>query len=125
MGWTRRKREGCWRNGASVGGHFDGAIILVATRRVRVVNGRRELQLTAGIDDLGDLRTLGGLREIDATGMTAVPDADYTEGQLIDLPDWRLQGDRTIAVGQPARIALLTPAGPAAAGKYRVEVVLR
>jgi hypothetical protein len=108
-------------NGAGVK-PFTADIGIVANRRVRTVEGRRELQVTTGIDDMGDLRTSGALREIDASGMTAVPDAGYQEGQLIDLPDWRGRGEASIAVGQPARIALLRPA---ADGKYRVEIVLK
>jgi len=108
-------------NGAGVK-PFTADIGIVANRRVRTVEGRRELQTTTGIDDMGDLRTSGALREIDASGLTAVPDADYQEGQLVDLPAWRQSGERSIAVGQPARIALLRPA---ADGKYRVEIVLK
>jgi Zinc carboxypeptidase len=108
-------------NGAGVK-PFTADIGIVANRRVRTVEGRRELQTTTGIDDMGDLRTSGALRGIDASGLTAVPDADYHEGQLVDLPDWRQPGERSVAVGQPARIALLRPA---ADGKYRVEVVLK
>jgi Zinc carboxypeptidase len=108
-------------NGAGVQ-PFTADIGIVANRRVRAVNGRRELGLTIGIDDMGDLQTLSALREIDASGMTAVPDADYREGQVIDLPDWRQHGETAVAVGQPARIALLRAA---ADGKYRVEVVVK
>jgi hypothetical protein len=100
---------------------FTADIGIVATRR-RVVEGRREVVLTTGIDDMGDLRTSGALREIDASALTAVRDAGYQEGQLVDLPDWRHRSETSIAVGQPARIALLRPA---AEGKYRVELVLK
>jgi hypothetical protein len=101
---------------------FTADVGIIATRRVRIVDGRRELQTTNGIDDMGDLRTSGALREIDATGLVAVPDAGYEEGQLIELPDWRDRGERTLAVGQSARIALLRAA---ADGTYRVEIVLK
>ncbi len=108
-------------NGAGVK-PFTADIGIIANRRVRTVEGRRELQMTTGVDDMGDLRTSGALREIDASGLTAVPAAGYEEGQLVDLPDWRQRGEQSIAVGQPVRIALLRPA---ADGKYRVEVVLK
>jgi hypothetical protein len=74
---------------------------------------------------MGDLRTLGGLRTIDATGMTAVPLVDDTleTGQIVDLPEWKSKLPSTIAVGQPGRLALVKPA--AAPGKYQVEIVLR
>jgi hypothetical protein len=104
---------------------FVADIGLLASRRVQVVGGRRELQMMLTIDDLGDLRTLGGLQTIDATGMTAVPLVDdaVTAGQVIDLPEWRATTAATIAVGQPARIALLKPG--AEPGKFVVETVLR
>jgi hypothetical protein len=94
---------------------------IVANRRVETVGGRRELVLKRVIDDMGDLRTLGGLHEIDASGMTLVPDTGYQEGTIVDLIDWRLKTDTTIAVGQPPRLALLKPVE---GGKYRVEQVL-
>jgi hypothetical protein len=108
-------------NGAGVK-PFTADIGIVATRRVRIVDGRREVVLTTGIDDMGDLRTSGALREIDASALMAVRDAGYQEGQLVDLPDWRQRSETSVAVGQPARIALLRPA---VEGKYRVEVILK
>ena len=104
---------------------FTGDIGLVANRRVQVASGKRELQTTLTIDDLGDLRTMGALRTIDATGMTAIPLADdaVAAGQVIDLPEWKVPTAATIAVGQPARIAILKPG--AEPGKFVVETVLR
>ena len=108
-------------NGAGIK-PYAADIGVLATRRVHVADGRRELQLTSTIDDMGDLRTSGALRTVDATGLFAVPDTGYTEGAMVDLPDWRMKGDVTIAVGQPLRIALLRAAD---AGKYRVDMLLR
>ena len=108
-------------NGAGVK-PFTADIGIVATRRVGVADGKRQLSTTITIDDLGDLRTLGALREIDASGMIAIPGGDYEEGQVVNQPDWRQKGEAVIAVGQPARIALLKPVD---AGKYRVELVLK
>ncbi len=95
---------------------------IVANRRVRTADGRRELVVTTVVDDVGDLRKSGALRDIDASGLTAVPDAGYQEGAVVDLPDWRSKLETRIAIGQPARIALVRPAE---GGKYRVELVLR
>ncbi len=98
---------------------------ITATRGIRVVAGRRELQLHAVIEDLGDLRTLGALRTIDGSGMVAAPlfDTSLVEGQEIELPDWSRQPSaRTIAPGQPGEIALLKPSAP---NRYRVETILR
>jgi hypothetical protein len=108
-------------NGAGVA-PYTADIGIVANRRVRSGGSDRELQLTTSIDDMGDLRANGGLRTIDATGMTAVPDTGLTEGALVDLPDWKQKTAATIGVGQPGRLALLRPAE---AGRYRVEIVLK
>ncbi len=101
---------------------FTADIGISGNRRVRTVNGKREMQVTTSIADMGDLRKAGGLREIDATGMTAVPDTGFETGAMVDLPDWKKKGDLTIATGQQPRIALLRPAD---GGKYRVELVLK
>jgi hypothetical protein len=55
--------------------------------------------------------------------MTVVPleDAALEHGQLVDLPEWKSTRRSTIAVGQPARFAVLQPAS---GGKYRVELVV-
>jgi hypothetical protein len=108
-------------NGAGVS-PFTSDIGVVGTRRVRIAGGRREVQLVLTVEDMGDLRTAGALRTIDATGLLAVPDTGYSEGDMVDLPDWTVSGGTTIAVGKPLRIALLRPAG---SGKHRVESVLR
>jgi hypothetical protein len=104
---------------------FTADVGINATRRVRVVNGRREVQTSLGIDDLGDLRTSAGLRTIDATGLTVIPVTSDTleTGQTIDLPEWRAQTPTTISVGQPARLAVVKPATEP--GKFVVDVVLR
>jgi hypothetical protein len=98
---------------------------IVASRRIRDVNGKREMQVVTSIDDMGDLRTLGALRTIDATGMTIVPLVSETieAGQIVDLPDWKTVQAATLAVGRPARMVLLKPAPEP--GKYQVELVLK
>jgi hypothetical protein len=99
---------------------------ITVTRRVQVSDGRRELELALNIDDLGDLRTLGALRTVDATGMTAIPiepDDKMAVGHIVDLPEWKAKRATTIAVGQPARLAILKPA--AEPGKYVVEEIVR
>ena len=141
-------------NGAGVP-PFTADIGIVATRRVRSVDGpstlresqgrpeqsrgatgseqdpstgsgpgRRELQTSLSIDDMGDLRTSGALRTIDATGMTVIPADDSLEqGKVVDLPEWKSKSAVTIAVGQPARLAILKPAREP--GKFVVELVLK
>jgi hypothetical protein len=104
---------------------FTADIGINATRRVRVVNERRELQVSLTIDDMGDLRTSSGLRTIDGTGRTVVPVTSETieTGQIVDLPEWRAVTTQSVAVGQPARLAILKPADEP--GKFVVEVVLK
>lgn len=114
-------------NGAGVP-PFVADIGIVASRRIRDVEGRRELQLAMNIDDMGDLRTSGALRTIEATGMTVIPvgpldEAAIEPGRVVDLPEWRAKLATTIAVGQPVRLAVLKPA--VEPGKYQVEVVLK
>jgi zinc carboxypeptidase len=111
-------------NGAGIP-PFVADIGVIANRRVRSPDGKRELQLTMTIDDMGDLRTQGALRDIDAANMTVIPvtDETLTEGKVVDLPEWRSKTSTTVAVGQPARFAILKPA--AEPGKFVVEVVLR
>jgi hypothetical protein len=104
---------------------FMADIGIGANRRVRTIDGRRELQLSMNIDDLGDLRTSGALRTIDATGMTVVPAVDESlkQGQIVDLPEWKSTLPSTIAVGRPAHFAILKPAEEP--GKFVVDVLLR
>jgi hypothetical protein len=104
---------------------FTADIGIMATRRIREADGQRQVQLSTTIDEMGDLRTFGALRTIDASGMTVIPlSSDTVEaGQLVDLPEWKVRQQATVAVGQPARLALLKPA--AAPGKYQVELVLK
>jgi hypothetical protein len=98
---------------------FTGDIGLVATRRVQVENGRRELRIPMAVEDIGDLRTTGALETIYANGLTAAPLFDDTlkVGQTVDLPD---KFTRTITIGAPASIVLLRPSG----SKYVVERVI-
>ena len=117
------------KNGTVISGAgvppYTADIGIAATRRIRDVDGKRDMQLVTTIDDMGDLRTLGALRTIDATGMTIVPLASETiqEGQIVDLPEWKTVQSATLAVGQPARLLLLKPASEP--GKYQVELVLK
>jgi hypothetical protein len=111
-------------NGAGVP-PFIADIGIVANRRVRDGGGERQVQVSTTIDDMGDLRTLGALRTIDASGMIAVPlsNDSVQAGQLVDLPEWKTVYPATIATGQPARLALLKPASQP--GKYQIELVLK
>ena len=117
---------------------FTADIGISGNRRVRLVDGRRQIQLQTSIADLGDLRTYGALRTIDGTGLMAAPlwDALLQEGQEVDLPDWSKQPSaRTIAPGQSAEIVLMRPVlsrveGPVAdpsrpASRYVIQTILK
>jgi hypothetical protein len=109
---------------------FTADIGISANRRVRTVEGRRQIQLQANINDLGDLRTYGALRTIDATGLMAAPlwDPSLKEGQEVDVPDWSKQPSaRTIATGQSAEIVLMRPVGDPSrpASRYVIQTILK
>ncbi len=111
-------------NGAGVP-PFVADIGIVANRRVRTTEGKRELQMSLNIDDMGDLRKSGAVRTIDATGMTVIPAVDDSleQGEVVDLPEWKNRTALTISVGQTARLAILKPAQEP--GKFVVHSVLK
>ena len=109
---------------------FMADIGIQANRRVRTLDGKRQIALQASINDLGDLRTSGALRTIDAQGLIAAPmwDASLKEGQEVELPDWsKLPQGRTIAPGQSADIVLLRPVtgGERPSARYIVNTILK
>jgi hypothetical protein len=50
-------------------------------------------------------------------------DDKLSEGQIVDLPEWRTKTDATVSVGQPARFAVLMQATQP--GKYQVELIFK
>lgn len=108
---------------------FAADIGISANRRVRGVEGRREIYLQANINDLGDLRTHGGLRTIDARGLMAAPlwDPSLVQGQEVALPDWsKVASPRVIAPGQPGEIVLMRPLNdPSRPSRYVVDTILK
>jgi zinc carboxypeptidase len=109
---------------------FTADIGITASRRVRSVEGQRQLFLQANISDLGDLRTHGAVRTIEAAGLFAAPlwDASLKEGQEVDLPDWsRGPSPRIIAPQQPGELVLMRPLGDPAgpASRYVIQTILR
>jgi hypothetical protein len=110
-------------NGAGVP-PFTADIGINVNRRVRIVDGKRTLVRIGTIDDLGDLRTDGAMRTIDATGLVVAPlyDPAVQEGQEITLPDWASRpSGPTIATGQPGALLFLRPLD---GGRYRVQMIL-
>jgi hypothetical protein len=98
---------------------FTGDVGISGSRRVRIVDGRREAFVALSVGDLGDLRTHVGLFEIDGTGRTiAVAVEGAVEGDVI--PAEALEaGIRRWQTGSAANLMLLAPVD----GGYRVEHV--
>ena len=109
---------------------FTADIGIAANRRVRTVEGQRQVQIQANINDLGDLRTHAGLRTIDGRGLVAAPlwDPSLREGQEVDLPDFaKAPSARVIATGQSGEIVLLRPVNDPArpASRYIIDTILK
>ena len=109
---------------------FHADIGISGNRRVRTVAGERQIFMQTNIGDLGDLRTYGGLRVIDADGLVAAPlwNADLKEDQEVDLPDFSTQPpSHVIAPGQAAEIVLLRPLNDPSrpASRYVVHTVIK
>jgi hypothetical protein len=97
---------------------FTGDVGINVSRAVVVRGGRRTLEVTPRLADLGDLRVYGALEEIDASGLTVTPafDPQAREGDLVRLPDWATWPGPTVTVGQPGRLFLLQPGTNPASG---------
>ena len=102
---------------------FRADVSVTANRRIRTVEGRRELWMSTSIDDFGDLRTTGTLFTIDATGLVIAPAIEGAAvGAEIALPAWTAEqpSRQLVQTGSAANLMLLRPAGD----RYRVERVL-
>ena len=103
---------------------FTADIGIVANRRVQIVDGQRRVQMSLGIDDLGDLRTMGALRTIDAHRHDGGADRATTRWRRVRWSICRSGRRRraaTIAVGQAGEDR--DPEAGAEPGKYVVESV--
>jgi hypothetical protein len=78
--------------------------------------------LTGALEELGDLRVLGSIEEVDGNGLTVVPlpPEGVKEGATLPLPPREGLGLRP---GLPAELMLLRPVKPD--GLYRVERIIR
>jgi Zinc carboxypeptidase len=103
---------------------FTADIGIVANRGVRTEDGRREMRLSARIEDLGDLHTMSALESIDAAGLFVAPlwDPAMKAGDVVDLPDFAARrATHVVATGEPAELVVLRKDGE----RYRVERVVR
>jgi hypothetical protein len=105
---------------------FIGDVGIAARRIVVRDNGQRKLALSARIDDIGDLRTLGALETIDGTGLTVTPlfDEHARPQGTVRLPDWSTWKGATIRIDQPGNLLLLKSL-PGNSGEYQVVRVIR
>jgi hypothetical protein len=98
---------------------FVGDVGIVANRRVRLENGERRVVLMQTVEDIGDLRTSGGLFEVDGSGKVLAPLVPGAAvGEAVTLPEGAM--DSTVGTGVPANLMLLSPLPD---GRHRVERV--
>jgi Zinc carboxypeptidase len=104
---------------------FTGDLALGSTRLVTPADARgvRQAIQALRVDDLGDMRVFSALDDVDATGLFAVTNQGWKEGDTVPIADWtRFTSARPLAVGSAADIALLRPD---AAGRYTVVRIVR
>lgn len=103
---------------------FTGDIAFASSRVVRKgTAGEREVVQALRVDDLGDLRVFATLESIDASGLFAVTNQGWKEGDTVTVTDWRtFRTDRALAVGLASDVALLRPSGQ---GGFTVARVVR
>lgn len=93
---------------------FVGDVGINAVRRVMVTSDGRSLREEYQIDDVGDLRTMGRLFDIDATGLTLAPAVEPVfVGRELPLPQWTRERPALglVLPGYSAQLMLLKPTG--------------
>jgi hypothetical protein len=91
---------------------FTGDVGINAVRRVRTDAGTRQLFESYQIDDVGDLRTLGRLFDVDGTGKVLAPSVGgVAVGDEVQLPAWTRDrpSPTLVLMGHPAQLMLLRP----------------
>lgn len=104
---------------------FTGDIALGSTRVVRQTDpkGTRQAIQALRVEDLGDMRVFAALETVDATGLFAVMNQGWKEGDTARVDDWRtFRSDRPLAIGATGDIALLRETAP---GTYTVARIVR
>ncbi len=103
---------------------FSGDIAFSSSRVVKPdAKGVQQAFQALRVEDLGDMRVYSALETIDATGLFAVMDRGWKEGDAIQISDWKAwKAEKPLAVGANADVALLSPS---AAGTYTVVRLIR
>jgi len=103
---------------------FTGDLALGSSRVVKEdPKGARQAVQALRVDDLGDMRVFDALETVDATGLFAVTNPGWKEGEAVQVADWKaFKSERPLAVGASSDIALLRPAGT---GSYTVVRIIR
>lgn len=104
---------------------FTGDLALGSSRIVKPADaaGIQQAVQALRVEDLGDMRVFSALETVDATGLFAVTNQGWKEGDAVPIADWKtFKGQRPLAVGANSDIALLRQAG---AGTYTVVRIVR
>jgi hypothetical protein len=104
---------------------FTGDLALGSTRIVRSVDakGVRQAVQALRVEDLGDMRVFSALDTVDATGLFAVTNQGWKEGDVVPIADWKaFRSERPLTVGANSDIVLLRQAG---AGTYTAVRIVR
>lgn len=104
---------------------FTGDLALGSSRVVKPpdASGVRRAVQALRVEDLGDMRVYAALDTVDATGLFAVTNQGWKEGETVKVADWKaFKSDKPLAVGSTSDIALAREAGP---GTYTVVRVIR
>ena len=104
---------------------FTGDLALGSSRVVKPAdaNGVRQAVQALRVEDLGDMRVFSTLDTVDATGLFAVANQGWKEGDVVQIADWKtFKSDRPLVVGASPDIALLRATGT---GSYTVVRIVR
>src|SRR5450759_1860381 len=99
---------------------FTGDLALGSSRVVKPADakGVRQAVQALRVEDLGDMRVFSTLDTVDATGLFAVANQGWKEGDVVQIAHWKtFKSDRPLVVGASPDIAMLRATGT---GSYTV-----
>jgi hypothetical protein len=103
---------------------FTGDIAFGSSRVVKAdAKGILQAVQALRVEDLGDMRVFSALETVDASGLFAVMNRAWKEGDTIQISDWKAwKSEKPLAVGATTDVALLSRGG---AGTYTVVRIIR